>query len=223
MRSLFALAALVGAAGLAAAQEAKPKPPEEVPPRFGVAYRAKTYPQATPKQALESAIAAADRTEFPYLVAHLLDPEFVDKRIGDRSKQVEPAVADELGRLREFQQQNLDRFPPDARVPVDAAKFRARVAADAQAAAFRQFVRDVQEKLTDDPEVLKDLRRFNREGTFPPAGGMDPTAKVGLTDVRDRAVYLKRVGDRWYVENRQTDEKAPDPKEPKKEPDPKKD
>jgi hypothetical protein len=71
----------------------------------------------------------------------------------------------------------------------------------------------VKDKLVDDPEVLKDLRRFYRSGTFPEAGGGN-TAKVGLPDVKDRAVFFKKIGDRWYIENRQTDEKAPVPPSP---------
>ena len=73
--------------------------------------------------------------------------------------------------------------------------------------------------LLDDPEGMKDLRRFNRNGTFPDAGAADTTAKVGLVDVKDRALFLKKIGDRWFVENRQMDEPASEPKnsEPKKE------
>ena len=209
MRCVLALAVMVGAAALASSQE-KPKAAEEIPTRLGLAARLKEYPQASPKQTLESVVAAADKGDFTYLVAHLLDPAFVDARLGDRVKQFEPTVETNLAALRDFQQKNIDRVPREARVPTDPTAFRDRVIADARAAALRQLVRDVQEKLTDDPEVLKDLRRFNRQGTFPEAAG--DTAKVGLPDVKDRAVFLKKIGDRWYVENRQTDEKAPEPK-----------
>ncbi|MDB5308447.1 MAG: hypothetical protein JWO38_2649 [Gemmataceae bacterium] len=211
MRCVFALAGLLGAAALAPSQE-KPKTADDVRPRFGLAFRPKAYAQATPKQALESAITAADKGEFNYLVAHLLDPAFVDARVGVRARQFEPAIEADLARLREFQQQNLDKVSREDRVPVDPTAFRERVAGEARVAAFRQIVRDVQEKLTDDPEVLKDLRRFNRQGTFPDPGAAGETAKVGLPDVKDRAVYLKKIGERWYVENRQTDEKTPEPK-----------
>lgn len=220
MRTVPALAALLAAAALAAAQEGKPKAPTGPQPRYGVAYRAKGYPQATPKEAVGSVIAAADRGDFDYLVAHLLDPGFVDARVGDRARQLEPAVAAELARQRDFQLANPDRVPLENRVPVDAGQLRDRVLADARTAAFRQLVRDVRVRLGDDPEVLKDLRRFYREGTFPDPAAAGDTAKVGLPDVRDRAVFLKRVEGRWFVENRQVEEKAP---EPKKEPEPKKD
>ncbi|MBX9583688.1 MAG: hypothetical protein K2X87_25580 [Gemmataceae bacterium] len=202
MRAAFAAVLVLGSVALA---QERPKPPEEVPTRFGVPYRAKAYPQATPKQALESALAAADKGEHDYLVAHLLDPGFVDGRVGDRAKQFEPAVEADLARKRDAQRRAAG-VPAAERLPDEPEKFRAKVADDAKLAAYRQLVRDVREKLADDPEALKDLRRFHRQGTFPDAPG--EAVKVGLPDVRDRAVYLKKAGDRWYVENRQTEEKA---------------
>jgi len=217
MRSVFALAALFGMTAPAFSQEGRPRGPEQVPPRFGVGYRPKEYPQATPKEALSSVIAATENGEFGYLVAHLLDPAFVDARLGDRAKQFEPAVETDLARLRDFQQKNLDRVPREARVPVEPDLFRERVAADARAAAFRQLVRDVQEKLADDPQAIKDLRRFRSQGTFPDSAAAGEVAKVGLADVKDRAVFLKQIKGRWFVENRQAEEKAPEPKkEPEK-------
>lgn len=203
MRVLSVAVLLAGSVALA---QEKAKGPEEIPVRYGLPYKAKAYPQATPKEALESVLAAADKGEVSYLVAHLLDPAFVDGRVEDRARQYEPAVEAGLVKKRDAQRQDPAGVRDEDRVPDEPDKFRARVAADARAAAFAQLVRDVGEKLADDPEVLKDLRRFNRQGTFPEAPA--ETAKVGLPEVRDRAVFLKKVGDRWYVENRQSEEKA---------------
>src|SRR5438046_1698080 len=104
-RPVLAAVALLGAALLAAAQEA-PKAPTEVPARFGVPVRPKTFPQATAKEVLRSAIEAADKREYTYLLAHLMDPQFVDARLADRAKQLEPLVEVELARLREYQKAN---------------------------------------------------------------------------------------------------------------------
>lgn len=203
MRLAFAAVLLGGVAALA---QERAKGPEEVPTRYGLPYKAKAYPQGTPRQALESVLAAADKGEYDYLVAHLLDPGFVDGRVGDRAKQYEPAVEADLAKKRDAQRRNAADVAPADRLPDDPDKFRAKVADDAKLAAYRQLVKDVREKLADDPEVLKDLRRFNRQGTFPENPG--EAAKVTLGDLRDRAVYLKKAGDRWYVENRQTEEKS---------------
>ena len=223
MRPALGLTALLVTTALAAAQE-RPVAPDEVPPRYGLPYKPKAYPQATPKQALQSVITAADGGDVNYLVAHLLDPVFVDARVEDRAKQVEPEVGARLSAVRDAQLKSASLVPAEARVPVDPALFRARVAADARAQAFAHVVRGVQAKMADDPEAMKDLRRFNSAGTFPDAGATDVVAKVGLPDVKDRAVFMKKIGDRWYVENRQADEKLPEakPAGPKKD-EPKKD
>jgi hypothetical protein len=210
MRQVLAASLFFFAASTTRAQEGRPKRPDEIPPRYGVAFRGKAYPQATPKETLQSALDAVEKGEFNYLAAHLLEPAFVDARVGDRAREAEPAVEANLAALRDFQQSNLDRIAREARVPIEPAKFRERVAADARSAAFRQLVRDVREKLTDDPEVIKDLRRFRTQGTFSDLAGGD-TAKVGLAELKDRSLFFKKAADRWYLENRQTDERAPEP------------
>ena len=53
------------------------------------------------------------------------------------------------------------------------------VSVRARERAFPLLVGDVKEKLADDPQVLKDLRRFYREGTF------DEGGRVTLPDVKD--------------------------------------
>lgn len=204
MRVAFAVVSLTG---LVAAAQEKAKGPEMIPVRYGVEYRAKAYPQGTPKQALEALLAAADKGEYAYLAAHLLEPGFVDGRVTERAKQFAPAIEVNLAKQRDAQRRAAE--PPTAadKLPDDAPGFAARVTADAKTAAFKQFVRDMQDRLADDPEVLKDLRKFVRQGTFPADAGGEAAA-VTLPGVRDRAVYLKRAGDRWYVENRQTEEKG---------------
>jgi hypothetical protein len=49
--------------------------------RFGVLYDARKYPQAAPKEALGSVLKAISDNQFAYLLAHLADPAFVDKRV----------------------------------------------------------------------------------------------------------------------------------------------
>ena len=216
MRSLFAFALFLGTASFATPQEGRPKNPDETPPRFGVGFKGKLYLQATPKEALQSAIDVAEKGEFNYLVAHLLEPGFVDARVADRAKQFEPSVEESLAVLRDFQLKNLDKIAVEARLPVDATKFRERILADSKTAAFKQLVRDVQDKFADEPEVLKDLRRFRSQGNFPDMAPGD-TAKIGAVDVKDRSLFIKKIADRWYLENRQTDDKAAEPaKEPEK-------
>jgi hypothetical protein len=67
---------LAGSAGLFAAADG-PKPDA----RYGVEVDLKTYPQATPKEALASVLKAADAGKFDYLAAQLADPAFIDDRV----------------------------------------------------------------------------------------------------------------------------------------------
>ena len=211
MRLAFSLTILHAATLLAQAQP----PGVELPPRFEVRAKPKTYPQANPKQALSSLVAAVDAGDHNYVVAHILDPEFVDGRIALRAKQLKETVEGDLKKLREVQRPNIGNIPKESRVPEDPREFEAFAAEQARVRAFPSLVADAKEKVADDPQVMKDLRRFVREGTFDDAAGA--TSRATLPDLKDRAVYFKKVGDRWFIENRQTDAapaKDPDPKKP---------
>src|SRR5207248_6830935 len=100
MRLALSLALLAGSVALAQERPTVTGPP---PPRFGVRVKLKAYPQDTPRKALASAVEAIDTGDAPYLVAHLLDPGFVELRLADRAKQFEAPVELELTRLRDTQ------------------------------------------------------------------------------------------------------------------------
>ncbi len=118
--------------------------------RYGVAPDLKTYPQGSPKEALASALKAAESGRFDYLAAQLADPEWVD------------------GRVKRL-----------------------------YAGRFEDQVEDTRARLS--PPTLKLLRRFLSEGAWSEAGDW---ASARLKDVPDRRVYLRRLGDRWYLEHR---------------------
>lgn len=213
MRLAFSLVLLAGSAALA--QE--PKEPAEAPPpvtRFGVPPKLKTYPQETAKKALASAIEAVEKGDGAYLVAHLLDPGFVELRLADRAKQFEAAAEADLARLRDLQIRNPDKYLPEDRVPADKVRFRALIVERSREAAFKQLVRDVSDKLLDDPQVLRDLKKFFQQGMVTDT---ETGAKFTHDSVKDRALFLRKIGDRWFLENRQEDAAAP-AEPPKKEP-----
>lgn len=228
--------AAVAALGLVAVGLLVPSPitgqekapdPGEVLPRYGQSYRPKAYPQGSAKEALASVLAAVDAGDYAYLTAHLLDPVFVDARLdamtGGPNNVYRTAAAAELERLRAIQKRDPSALAEAKRVPADPGQYAARLTSDTKTLAFGQLAKSVKEKFAEDPEALKDLRRFARGGAFPdPKAGGD-SAKVELADVKDRAVFLKQMGGRWFVENKLADDKAAPPAEPKKEPEPKKD
>lgn len=215
MRLVFSLSLLAGSVALAQ-QPKEPDLTQAPEPRYGVPPKLKTYPQETAKKALASAVEAVEKGEVAYLVAHLLDPGFVELRLTDRAKQYEAAVEADLSRLRDAQLRNPDKFLPEDRLPADKAKFRALVVQRSREQAFKQLARDVSDKLLDDPQTLRDLKRLFREGTL---ADTETGAKLTHESIKDRALYFRKIGERWFLENRHED--LPVPKEPP--PPPKKD
>lgn len=211
MRTAFVVALLLGSVALAGAQPGNDPPPvaisKDPEPRYNVRARVKQFPQGTPKEALKSVLAAVEQNDYAYLVAQLLDPKFVDAAATERAKDFVPGAEAQLAQLREFQRANAAKIDPASRVPLDPVAFRALAASKARELGFKQLLKDVEQKLIDDPQVLKDFRKIAREGSFADA---DPAASATHPDVKGRAVYFKKVGDRWYLENRQGEEpKAP--------------
>ena len=177
---------------------------EEATARYDIAPLIKLYPQNTPKAALESAVKAAEKGRYDYLAAHLMEPGFVDAESVSRGKAYAADVEADL-RIRRQRETDLGSdLPREKRVPHEPDRLALLVASEAQVRGFQRFVADIREKSYDDPGQLKDLRRFARDGTIEESGD---TAKVSLRDIKDRAVYLKKIGQRWYVENRQIEEK----------------
>ena len=68
---------------------------------------------------------------------------------------------------------------------------------------FDELVRETSDKLTGNPDGVKELRRFLKEGEWEAA---ETIASVKLKDVKDRQVFFRKIGQRWYLENRQKPE-----------------
>jgi hypothetical protein len=68
---------------------------------------------------------------------------------------------------------------------------------------FDELVKEASAKLVDDPGAVKQLRRFLSDGEWKIA---DTSAAVRLKDVSDRQVFLRKSGDRWFLENRRRPE-----------------
>ena len=208
MRSVFALLLVITSATLALTQP-PPKAIDKTPqPRFGIAVKMKAYPQDTPKKALASAVDAVEKGDIAYLVAHLLDPGFIDLRLSERARQFEANLELDLSRQRDFQLANRDRFAPEDRLPTDRAKFESLIQARSRQLAFRQLIRDVEAKLLNDPQAMKDLRKIMRDGVYSEEPG---GTKATHPDVKNSALYLRKLGDRYFLENRQEDTPKKDP------------
>jgi hypothetical protein len=152
MHRILALGILVLCVVGLLAQEGKEAPPR----RYGIEANLRDYPQETPKETLASVLRAIERGRINYLLAHLADPAFVDKRV----KEV---------------------YGGD----------------------FEELVRETSRKFADNPAAVKELGRFLKEGEWE---GGDTTASVKLKDLKDRQVLFRKIGSRWYLENRQKPE-----------------
>jgi hypothetical protein len=65
---------------------------------------------------------------------------------------------------------------------------------------FDELVRETTDKLTGNPDAVKELRRFLKEGEWEATEG---TPSVKLKDLKGRQVFFRKIGPRWYLENRQ--------------------
>lgn len=202
MRTLQAGGLLLLIAASTAAQTGAP------PTRFDIPANADAFPQNTPQAALKSVVSAIEKGKVDYLTAHLIEPSFIDARIADRAAQLEPAADKTLRAVRQSQL-NDPNIPRSRRLPDDPARFAQAVAAEAKRQAFLAVVADIRTNLTENPDKLLDLRKFLRTGTAAEAGD---AVSFTLPEVKDRQVYLKKIGTRWFVEDRQIEPPAPAPK-----------
>jgi hypothetical protein len=63
--------------------------------RYGIEMDAKKFPQGTPKDALASVLKSIADNRVNYLLAHLVDPDFTDKRVENYAGKLDPALKEE--------------------------------------------------------------------------------------------------------------------------------
>ena len=158
----------------------------DVPPRFDVIYNPDLYKQDTPQAALKSILEAISRDRYDYALAHMIDPAYVDARLATTQSYYERVAVEQIGSTAAGQ------------VLRDAA-LQARTRELATRMNFRNLADQMRHKIADEPDSLQDLKRIARDGLFQSSGD-DATAT--LKDVKDRALYFKKVGGRWFLENR---------------------
>ena len=189
MRPLVAVAAALGLAAAAAAQD--------VPRRFGILHNPDLYRQGTPTETLRSALGAIGRERYDYLAAHLLDPDWVDARLAVNQPYFERVAGEQI-------------VATAAGAQLKGPALQARVTEVGTRLNFQDLTGNIRRKLADEPDHLKDMRRFLRDGEVKTSGD---SAAIVLKDVKDRALYFKKVKDRWFLENRKDEAAAPPPKE----------
>lgn len=71
---------------------------------------------------------------------------------------------------------------------------------------FSTVLDEAKDKLLDDPAPLKQLKQFAKDGEWIMADSS--TASVSHKDVVGRQAFFRKIGDRWYLLNRVSAEKA---------------
>ena len=66
--------------------------------------------------------------------------------------------------------------------------------------AFDRVVRDANEYFQSDPLIVKELRMFAKEAKW---DEVDNIAIGTVETIPTRKVYLKKIGERWFLENKQ--------------------
>jgi hypothetical protein len=76
--------------------------------------------------------------------------------------------------------------------------------------AFQRLAKATGEHFRDDPSKLRELTRFAKDGEWKVD---EKVATATLKILPARRVFLKKIGERWYLEDRDKAESGPAPKE----------
>lgn len=160
---------------------------------FGIFLNPDLYPQNTPQKALESAIGAIERDRTEYLLAHLLDPGFVKDRLNALTPYYEKLAADQIASTGQG-------------MKLKGTELQDRVRERGLQLNFKAFAEAVRQKLADEPTNIKELKLFLSDGKF---SIMGDTAQVTHRSFKDKTIFFKKIGERWYLENRKDDSASP--------------
>jgi hypothetical protein len=180
MRSFAAAVCVVILGSAAVAQQ------PDVPTRFDVLHNAELYKQDTPQNTLNSVLIAISRDRYDYVIAHLLDPALVDARMATNQAYFERVAAEKVAGTAVGQL-------------LKGADLEKRVKNVAVGLNVKHLGVQIKEKLSDEPDILPELKRLARDGQFEVSGD---EAKGTLRDIKDRALYFKKSGGRWFLEIR---------------------
>ncbi|CAN5587036.1 hypothetical protein BH11PLA2_BH11PLA2_52620 [soil metagenome] len=179
---------------------AQPKPADFNPaPRFNVLFNERFYQQSTPKLALAAVIKAAELGQYDYITAYLFDEATSNERIVERAKAAEKGTEADLRKLRAIER--ADPFKPAVEnpLPIDPVAFAKRIEVEASYRGFYRVVAEIKERFEDDPSHLRELQKYLRDGELTQ---QDTTAKLTLKSEKGKAINFKKIGTRWFLEDR---------------------
>ncbi len=192
--------------------------------RYGVAGNLEFYPQSSAKDALASAAKLLEKKRYSYILAHIVDPAFVDDRVAKKAAKLSAAVEKRLDAKRSDQKASAKPgLTIEEQIPLDPFGFAERVKAEATQRAFDELVKELEANLSEAPEQIAQLMRFAKEGVITENG---PTASAAVKEIVGKQVFLKQAESigfkeglnldgkpallkqtvtRWHLEDRQTE------------------
>ncbi len=178
---------LFAAAGTLSAQE-----PPALRTRYKIDFNPINYPQKTPQETMKSIAKALDSGRYDYMLAHMVDPRFVDPRVAEYQSLIYPKT--EMQREEDDIAREIDPKKRKAKVVEKEIRDKARVIV-----AFNRLVAETHKHFDEDPVLLKELRQIAKDGEWE----VDDEKAIGtLKNVTPRRVVLRKREDRWFMEEK---------------------
>lgn len=165
---------MCAAVATAAATSVSAQEVPQRPPRFGIPAETESYPQDSPKQLLASLRKAFERKRVDYVLAHLLDPVFADRKMEQYYQQ-------RFGKSR-AEDRELTREQLDER----------------EKKALELFVAEVNDHLSMEPKQSQIFFRLLKDGMVEESGTM---ATVSHPSAGGLKLSLRLMGGQWFLLN----------------------
>lgn len=183
----FGLFAIALAFTTAAAQD-----PDKLITRYNIEVNMVNYPQKSPQDAMKSVSKAIFNGRYDYLLAHLVDPKWVDGRVAEYRNLANPRA--ELQKEDEDIARETDKKEKKRKIIEKEAKDKARTVV-----AFNRLVGETKKSLEEDPVLMKELRLFARDAEWDTA---DDKATGTMKNVTPRKVFFQKKDERWFMEEK---------------------
>ncbi|HEX3314706.1 MAG TPA: hypothetical protein VHR72_07420 [Gemmataceae bacterium] len=161
--------------------------------RYNIEYNPVGYPQKTPQEGLKAIVRALDAGAYEYMLAHLVDPKFVDTRVAEYFTTMFPK---EL--LRKEDEEIALAEDALTRKRLEIGKERRLF--DRRVLSFVRLVKETRKHFSEDPVLLRELRQMARDGEW---DADDTKGTCSLKAVTTRKAFFKAQEGRWFMEERQ--------------------
>ena len=161
--------------------------------RYNIDYNPISYPHKTPQDGLKAVVKALDSGAYEYLLAHLVDPKFVDRRVAEYFTMLFPK---ELLR----QEDETIALTEDLLTRKRLELGKEQRLFQRQVLSFGRLVKETKKHFSEDPVLLRDLRQMARDGEW---DADDTKGICSLKGLTTRKAFFKVREGRWFMEERQ--------------------